>query len=97
MNYTLLSSGCYYDTGHYTKKDFGLEVCKKTKGHLLTIESPQEQADVISTLGLDRGNVLFFSHFAVLLFFFTILLFDEAKLLLIPREALLNAHLELLC
>ena len=51
--YALLSTGCYLKTGKITNKTDGVGLCKGKGGHLVTIESIEEQSDVIGLLGDD--------------------------------------------
>ena len=51
--YTLLPSGCYLKTGKINNIHVGVELCKGKGGHLVTLESSEEQSDVISLVGDD--------------------------------------------
>ena len=51
--YTLLSTGCYLKTGKIKDVTTGLELCKGMGGRLVTIESSEEQSNVIGLVGND--------------------------------------------
>ena len=55
--YTLLPSGCYLKTGKIKNRNDGVKLCKEMGGHLVTLDSSEEQSDVIGLVGDDaQGN-----------------------------------------